>query len=171
MDKEAFEKMMANKAGLISFHTFLSIRKDRCISLIFVQHALKNLGIGKCTLSHHHRSCSIQHSFRLYGRRRVLWSERGRNAFSDEQYLSYWRNNTCEWQLASDPGATRSRNDMKNDLRELIAYIQEETFSDADGWFRLAQILWKMGKSTRAQHIYEVLLEQENDGNTDLPSP
>ena len=43
MDKEAFQKMVANKGGLISFNSFLSSSKKRSTSLDFAQRALSNV--------------------------------------------------------------------------------------------------------------------------------
>ena len=53
--------------------------------------------------------------------------------------------------------------DNDNDLRELIDQIRKETFPNSEGWFRLGQVLSKMGHLTIAQQVYETQLEQATE--------
>ncbi len=47
--------------------------------------------------------------------------------------------------------------------------IQEETFSDEEGWYRLGQVLLKMAHPWRSQRVYEILLEQETKESAETP--
>ena len=48
--------------------------------------------------------------------------------------------------------------DKDKDLRQLIDYTREETSPDAEGWYRLGTVLWRMDESAKAQQVYEILL-------------
>jgi tetratricopeptide (TPR) repeat protein len=50
--------------------------------------------------------------------------------------------------------------DNDPDLCALTDRIREETFPNSKGWYRLGELLFKMGQSDKAQQVYEVLLEQ-----------
>ena len=50
--------------------------------------------------------------------------------------------------------------DNDPDLCALADRIREETFPKSKGWYRLGELLLKMGQSDKAQQVYEVLLEQ-----------
>jgi tetratricopeptide (TPR) repeat protein len=53
--------------------------------------------------------------------------------------------------------------DNDKDLRVLTDRIQEETFPDEEGWYRLGKILLTLGKPKKAQQVYEILLKQTTD--------
>jgi hypothetical protein len=50
--------------------------------------------------------------------------------------------------------------DNDQDLRVLTDHIREESSSTNEGWERLGSVLIKMGRSDKAQEVYEVLLDQ-----------
>lgn len=54
-------------------------------------------------------------------------------------------------------------NDTDEDLRILTDRMREEIGESSNGWYRLGQLLLKMGQSDKAQQIFEVVLEQTTD--------
>ena len=56
-------------------------------------------------------------------------------------------------------------NDDDKDLRELTNRIRSETSPDDNGWFRLCYLLLRMGQASKAQEVYEILLEESSDEN------
>jgi tetratricopeptide (TPR) repeat protein len=59
--------------------------------------------------------------------------------------------------------------DNDKDLRRLTDCIREETFPNSTGWYRLGQVLVKMGHPDIAQRVYEILLKQKTDENAKAP--
>ena len=55
--------------------------------------------------------------------------------------------------------------DDDQELRKLTNRVREETSACGKGWFRMGFLLLKMGQSSKAKEIYEILLEQSSDPN------
>ena len=59
--------------------------------------------------------------------------------------------------------------DNDKDLHVLTDRIREESFPNFSGWFRLGEVLRKMGQPQKAQQVYEMLLEQETEERRKAP--
>ena len=60
-------------------------------------------------------------------------------------------------------------NDNDKDLRVLNDHIREESCPNFSGWFRLSEILRRMGQPQKAQQVYEMLSEQETEKRRKAP--
>ena len=162
MDTEVFEKMVANKGGLISFNSFLSTSKNQAISLQFAENASHNLqmvgvlfimAIDPTRTSTPFASVAKVGYFKA-GEDEVLFSMH--TVFRIENITSANANSrlrTVQLTIASDED---------NDLHELVNYMREETFPDAEGWYRLGALLEKVSESNQAKLVYDQLLDQAN---------
>ena len=161
MDKDAFEKMVINEGGLMSFNFFLSTSKNRSTSLNFAQRALKNAQLVgvlfvmniDANQSSTPFASATEVGYYGAGEDEVLFSMHTVFRIGKTTPLNASaRLMQVQLNLASD---------KDNDLRELIDYIREETFPHDNGWYRLSLVLYKMGESAKAQQMCERLLEQE----------
>lgn len=162
MDNDAFNRMVINEGGLMSFNCFLSTSKSRSTSFNFAQRALKNTQlIGVLFVMNIDAHQSSTPFVSVAGEDEVLFSMH--TVFRIGQITPLNDNNRLmqvELNLASD---------KDNDLRELIDYIREETFPHDNGWYRLSLVLYKMGEPTKAQQVSEILLEQEIEHSKKAP--
>ncbi len=169
MDKEQFEKMTTNKGSLLSFNCFLSTSKDRNVSLDFAQRATTNadmVGVLFVMTINPAQSTTPFASVIEVGcyagdEDEVLFSMH--TVFRIDNITPMGENHRLfrvELTLTSD-------ND--EDLRRLTDRIREETFPDVEGWYRLGEVLLKMGQPQRAQRVYEILLEQETEESAKAP--
>ena len=169
MDKEAYNKMVANKDGLISFNSFLTTSKVRSTSLKFAQRALANdqmVGVLFVMDIDPARSSTPFASIvdvGYFGKKEdeVLFSM---NSIFRIGEITPVDGNTHLVQVQLN-----LTSDKDNDLRELIDCVRKETFRDDGGWFRLGQVLWQMGESAEAARVYEILLRQETKESTKGP--
>jgi tetratricopeptide (TPR) repeat protein len=53
--------------------------------------------------------------------------------------------------------------DNDQDLRLLTDRIQQETFPEEEGWYRLGKLLLTLHQSKKAEQVYRILLEQTTD--------
>jgi tetratricopeptide (TPR) repeat protein len=162
MSKANFEQMTKNKGGLISFNNFLStsIRRDR--SLDFARRALPNsdmMGIlfvmtidpSKSTVPF----AFITDVSYFEDKDEVLFSMHTVFRICEIKSINK------SYHLFQVELILTSDNDK--DLRVITDCIQEATFPDAKGWYRLGLLLLKMSQWDKAQQIYEIMLEQTID--------
>ncbi|CAF0776354.1 unnamed protein product [Adineta steineri] len=159
LSKEDFTEMTQTKGGLLSFNNFLSTSKNRDVSLNFAQQASTNpdlvgilfvMSINPTHLTTPFASVSDVSYFHVEDE--VLFSMHTVFRIGDIQPMD--GNNHC-YQVN-----LTLTNDNDQDLRALTDRIRQETFSDSKGWYRLGLLLIKMGQFTKAQEIYQVLLNQ-----------
>jgi tetratricopeptide (TPR) repeat protein len=160
MLKTDFEQMRNNKGGLISFNSFLSTSKNFQHSLFLAESNQANpalmgilfvMTIDSATSSAPFASINCMSQFA--DEDEVLFSMHtifriGNITLMDENHRLF----RVELTLTSD-------NDK--DLCRLANHIREETFPNVSGWYRLSQVLVKMGQSEKAQRVCEILLEKE----------
>jgi len=166
MSKADFEQMTKTKGELMSFNNFLFTSKHRNISLDLARRALSNsdmVGIlfvmtidpSKSTIPF----ASITN---------VSYFE-DEDENKDEVLLAM---HTVFRIRAIKPMDKNPRlfqveltltSDNDTDLRALTDRIQEESFPEVEGWYRLGLLLLKMGQYYKAQQIYEIMLEQTTD--------
>ncbi|CAF1155736.1 unnamed protein product [Adineta steineri] len=156
------KKMMENKGGLISFNSFLSTSKDRSTSLNFVQNATINsdqirvlfiMEINPAQSTTPFASIAGISDFE--GEKEVLFSMLSVFRIKDIKHTDE-NNRLYEVSLVLTA-------DNDPELSRLTDYIRKESFPDAEGWYRLGLVLWKMGQLDRAEDIYQVLLDQTTD--------
>jgi Tfp pilus assembly protein PilF len=163
MVKEDFEKMTKTKGGLISFNCFLSTSKSRKISLGFAHGAATNpdlVGILFVMAIDPAQSTTpfaavTGVSYFKDKEDEVLFAMHTVFRIGDIQPMDeHHRLFQVELTLTSD-------NDK--DLRMLTDRIQEETFPDEEGWYRLGKLLLTLRQPQKAQQVYEILLKQTVD--------
>jgi tetratricopeptide (TPR) repeat protein len=163
MAKEDFEKMTKTKGGLISFNCFLSTSKSRKISLGFAAGAATNpdlVGILFVMAIDPAQSTT------------PFASITGVSYFEDKEDEVLFAMHTVFRIGDIKPMGKNHRlfeveltltSDNDNDLRVLTDRIQEETFPDEEGWYRLGKLLLTLGQPEKAEQVYEILLKQTTD--------
>ncbi|CAF0912554.1 unnamed protein product [Adineta steineri] len=168
LSKEAFIEMTYTKGGLLSFNNFLSTSKDRDVSLLFAPQAAINpdlVGIlfvisinptdsttpFACVsdISHFHTEEEVLFSMHTVFRIGDIQPMEGNNDL-------YQVNLTLT-------------NDNDQDLRILSNQIRQETFPDSTGWYKLGELLIKMGQYKKAQEVYGILLQQATTESDKAP--
>ena len=166
MSNEAFNKLVANQGGLISFNSFLSTSKDRSISLSFAKGALTDaqlvgvLFVMNIDPARSNTPFASVVDVGFFGAKEdeVLFSMH--TVFRIEEITLIGNSSRLvqvQLSLASD---------KDNDLRQLIDHTREETFPDVEGWYRLGLVLHKIGEPVKAQQVYEILLAQVVEEST-----
>ncbi|CAF0721296.1 unnamed protein product [Adineta steineri] len=166
LSKEDFTEMTKTKGGLLSFNNFLSTSTNHDVSLCFAPQAATNtdvvgvlfvMSINPTDSTTLFASISDVSYFRMEDE--VLFSMHTIFRIEDIKPMD-GNNDLYQVNLTLT-------NDNDPDLRTLTDHIRQETFPDSKGWFRLGQLLIKMGQFIKAQEVYEVLLHQatnESDG-------
>lgn len=169
IEKEAFKKMSTTKGGLLSFNCFLSTSKkpsiaqgfaDRAaalpdmVSVLFVMtidpvrsttpFAFVDAVSGQ-DIKEHEMLFSMHTVFRIG---KITSMDKTNRAFQVELTLS---------------------SDNDEDLRLLTDHIRNETFPDSTGWYRLGQVLLKLGEAQKAEQVYNIVLEQTTDESKKAP--
>ena len=163
LSKTNFEQISKTKGGLFSFNNFLSTSKQRDVSLMFVDSAPNNVQtVGVLFVMTIDPSQSNTPFASITGvsnfgdqEDEVLFSMH--TVFRIGEITSMGENSRLfevELTLTSD-------NDK--DLRVLTDHIRAETYPDEEGWYRLGEVLLKMGEFDKAQQIYEILLDQKTN--------
>ncbi|CAF1475081.1 unnamed protein product [Adineta steineri] len=159
LSKVDFTEMTETKGGLLSFNNFLSTSKNRDISLSFAHQAATNpdlvgvlfvISINPTDSTTPFASVSDVSYFHTEDE--VLFSMHTVFRIEDIQPMDE-NNHLYQVNLTLT-------NDNDQDLRALTDRTRQETFPDEEGWYRLGQLLIKMGQFTKAQEIYQVLLHQ-----------
>ena len=163
MEKKEFEKMVTSKGGLISFNCFLSTSRADHISLGFAKGALNNPQLVGVLFVMKIDPGLPDTPFASVAKVGAYAAQEDEVLFSMN---TVFRIGVIK-QLGDHPRLFRVELSMTsekdNDLRLLMDRIREETFPDADGWYRLGLVLRKMGESAKAQQVYEVLLQQTTE--------
>jgi tetratricopeptide (TPR) repeat protein len=167
MSNVEFEKMTATKGGLLSFNCFLSTSKDRAVSLDFANRAATNpdlVGILFVMAIDPAQSTTPFASVvdaSCYKEDEVLFAMNTVFRIRDIKPMGENRRLfRVELTLTSD-------NDK--DLRLLTDHIRERSFRNSSGWYRLGQLLLKMGQPKKAQQVYDILLEQATKESEKAP--
>jgi tetratricopeptide (TPR) repeat protein len=163
-----FDQLMNTKGGLLSFNNFLSTSRDREVSLAFAdsnQYDHDSVGILFVMTIDPSKSttpfASINAVSYFQTENEVLFSMH--TVFRIEKIQSMGENPRL-FQV----DLTLTGEDDK-DLRVLMDHIREETYPDAEGWFRLGDVLHTMGQFDKSQQVYETLLDQTTDESEKAP--
>ncbi|CAF1321726.1 unnamed protein product [Adineta steineri] len=168
LSKKDFIEITKTIGGLLSFNNFLSTSRNRDVSLCFAPQAATNpdlVGIlfvmtinptdsttpfaSVCDVSYFHTEDEVLFSMHTIFRIEDIKPMDGSNHFYEVNL------------------ALTNENDQ--DLRTLTDRIRQETFPDSTGWYRLGLLLTKMGQYTKAQEVYEVLLNQTTNESDKAP--
>ncbi|CAF1565532.1 unnamed protein product, partial [Adineta steineri] len=168
LSKEAFTEMTNTKGGLLSFNNFLSTSKDRDVSLLFAPQVATNpdlvgvLFVISINPTHSTTpfACVSDVSY-FHTEDEVLFSMHTVFRIGDIHSMD-GNNHLYEVNLALT-------NNNDEDLRALTDRIRQETFPNSTGWYRLGELLIKMGQFTKAQEVYEVLLNQTTNESEKAP--
>ncbi|CAF0781237.1 unnamed protein product [Adineta steineri] len=168
LSKEHFTEMTKTKGGLLSFNNFLSTSTNRDVSLCFAPQVATNpdlVGILFVMSINPTDSttpfASVSDISYFHTEDEVLFSMHTVFRIGDTKPMD---GNTHLYQVN-----LTLTNDNDQDLRILSDQIRQETFPDEEGWYRLGQLLIKMGQFTKAQEIYYDLLNQTTDESDKAP--
>jgi tetratricopeptide (TPR) repeat protein len=163
--KTDFEQMSKTKGGLLSFNNFLSTSKNRDISLGYARRALLNpdmmgiLFVMKIDPSQSTTPfASIKDESEYAQEDEILFSMHTIFRIHDIKRMG-------ENQRLFQVDLTLT-SDNDKDLRVLTERIREE-IEGSTGWDRLGELLITIGQYKKAQEVYEVMLEQKVDDNSE----
>ncbi|CAF0772433.1 unnamed protein product [Adineta steineri] len=154
-----FNEMINNKGGLLSFNNFLSTSTKRDVSLFFAPQDATNselTGILFVISINPTDSTAPFASIRDVSQHdvedEILFSMHTIFRIGDIKP-------TTENKRVQEVNLTLTR-DTDEERLTLTKRILEETCPDSNGWYRLGQLLIKMGQSDKAEEVYEDLLSQ-----------
>jgi tetratricopeptide (TPR) repeat protein len=157
-----FGHLVKSKGGLLSFNNFLTTHRDRRIALHFVQSDMKKPDhVGILFVMKIDPSISpipfidVSNLSYFQQEQEVLFSMH--SVFRIERITQIDENNHL-WQVELS-----LTSDTDPELNHLTKRIREETLPDESGWYRLGELLIKLGQSDAARQLYERQLEQKND--------
>jgi tetratricopeptide (TPR) repeat protein len=157
-----FKTLKDIKGGLLSFNNFLSTSTDRTVSLPFAHSALTDpdsVGILFVMTINPSKSTT------------PFASINGVSYFQTEDEVLFSMHTVFRIGKIQSMGGnprifqvdlTLTGEDDK-DLQVLMDRIREETLPDEVGWYRLGEVLRKMGQFDKSQQVYETLLDQTTD--------
>jgi hypothetical protein len=163
LPKTEFEQMTKAKGGLLSFNSFLSTSKDREISLNFAHRAMTNpdlVGIIFVMAIDPAKSTTPFASINGVG---YFENKEDEVLFSMHTVFRICEITPVEDNHRLFQVELTLTSDNDKDLCALTDRIREETSPELDGWHRLGSLLLDMGQFSRAQQVFEILLEQEPD--------
>ena len=165
MDKTAFQNIIANKGGLLSFNSFLSTSKSRSTSFAFTRRALMDDQLVGILFVMHIDPARSSTPFASVGEVGCLGNREDEVLFSMHSVFRIGEFTSLSDDRRLFEVQLRLASDKDNDLRQLIDSIREETFPGIEGWYRLGLALGKIGEYAKAQQLYEFLLYSGIDEN------
>jgi tetratricopeptide (TPR) repeat protein len=164
----AFYQLLNTIGGLLSFNNFLSTSKDRAVSRAFAesnQYNSDSVGILFVMTIDPSKSTT------------PFASIKGVSYFQTEDEVLFSMHTVFRIGKIQSMGEnprlfqvdlTLTDEDDK-DLKVLTDRIREETYLDAEGWFRLGEVLRKMGRFDKSQQVYAALFDQTTDESAKAP--
>jgi tetratricopeptide (TPR) repeat protein len=163
LSKNDFDQLTNTKGGLMSFNNFLSTSKNRNISLDFARKALADPdSVGILFVMTIDPSQSTT----------PFASINGVSYFEDKEDEVLFSMHTV-FRIGSIKSMGENHRlvqvdltltgDNDKDLRVLTDSIREESCPNDEGWYRLGEMLRKMGEFQKARQVYEAMLEQSAD--------
>jgi hypothetical protein len=159
-----FDQLKKTQGGLLSFNNFLSTSKNSDVSLRFARRtmATSNL-VGVLFVMKIDPSifttpfANVANVSFFKGEEEILFSMH--SVFRVGQVKKIDKNDRL-WQM--DLTLT---GDNDPQLHALTECIREETFPGYKGWYRLGQLMIKVGQFNKAEELYEILFKQTtNEG-------
>ena len=162
LSKTDFNKLQQTQDGLLSFNNFLSTSLDRAVSFAFAEsvHCAPNMmGVlfeitidSSILLS---PFANIENVSNYEGEEEILISMHSIFRIGQIKHID---GNNQLWQV--DLTLT-SDNDAE--LCALTEHIREETYPDKKGWYRLGNLLLKLGQYDKAQQVCDTMLDETTD--------
>jgi tetratricopeptide (TPR) repeat protein len=154
-----FDQLKSTQGGLVSFNNFLSTSKKRDIGLAFARRTITTSNLmGILFVMPIDLSISTTPFANIDsigcnpGEEEILFSMH--SVFRIGQVKQIDKSGRL-WQV--DLTLTSGNNPQ---LHDLTARMREETFSGYKGWFRLGELMMKLGHFDKAEELYEILLKQ-----------
>lgn len=154
-----FNRLRKTSGGLISFNNFLSTSLNEAVSTAFAESNTSDpnlIGIlFKITINPSIPSTPFS-------------NVTGISYFEDEEEILFSMHSVFRiGQIKQINGNSRLwqvdltlTGDDDSELRALTECIREETFPRQEGWYRLGQVLIKLGEFKKAEQVYNALLHQ-----------
>ena len=165
MIRDDFEKLLANKGGLLSFNSFLSTSKDRSTSFDFAYRALADTQLVGVLFVMSIDSARSNTPFASVTDIGYFQKQEEEVLFCMHTVFRIGEISSIDNNASLVQVQLNLASDKDNNLCQLIDYIRKETFPDSSGWYRLGSVLRKMGEAAKAQQVYEKLLKQEINGS------
>ncbi|CAF1070498.1 unnamed protein product [Adineta steineri] len=168
LSTEDFEQMSEIKGGLMSFNNFLSTSTVRKVSLRFAQRATINPDqVGVLFIMKINPAQSTT----------PFASIAGISDFQKEEEVLFSMHSVFRVQDIKQIGGNNRlyevdlvlTADNDPELNRLTEYIRKESYPNAEGWYRLGLVLWKIGQFDKAEDIYQVLLDQTKNNESKAP--
>ncbi|CAF3845249.1 unnamed protein product [Rotaria sp. Silwood1] len=155
-----FEKITKNKGGLISFNNFLSTSKNRNISLGFAKDALRTTDMVGVLFQ---MTIDPTESSTPFASIRELsdFAQEDEILFSMHTVFRIGEVRKIDKKSSLYEVDLKLTADDDQQLRRLTKSIAEEI--DGTGWYRLGQLLLKIGQFDKAEELYTTLLEQASN--------
>ncbi|CAF1100498.1 unnamed protein product [Adineta steineri] len=157
-----FEQMSKTKGSLISFNNFLSTSTVHKVSLRFAQDATTNpdqvgvLFIMKVNPAQSTAPFAPIAGFsKFQNEEEVLFSMHSVFRIQDIKQMD---GNSRLYEVNLVLTA-----DNDPEFNRLTDYIRQESYPDAEGWYRLGLVLYDMGQFDKAEDIYHILLDKATD--------
>jgi tetratricopeptide (TPR) repeat protein len=157
-----FDQLKNTQGGLLAFNNFLSTSKNRAVSLRFVQRtvASSNL-VGVLFIIKIDQSISTT----------PFANVRDVSAYQKEEEILFSMHSVFRTgQIQQIDGNDRLwevdltlTGDNDPQLHTLTENIRKETFPHEKGWYRLGNLLVKLGQFDKAQQMFDVMLDQTTD--------
>jgi tetratricopeptide (TPR) repeat protein len=160
LSKADFDSMMKAKGGLMAFNNFLSTSKNRSVSLGFARKSLSSLDMVAIlfvmTIDPAQSTTpfvSITDVSYFHEENEVLFSMQSVFRIQDIKSMGEDKR-LYQVELILT-------NDNDKDLQLLTERIREDI--PGSGWYRLGELLRKMGQFNKAEEVYQVLLKRTTD--------
>jgi tetratricopeptide (TPR) repeat protein len=157
-----FDQLKETQGGLLAFNNFLSTSYKCDVSLRFARRAINTPDlVGVLFLMKIDPSISttpfanVKNASCYQKEEEILFSMHSVFRIGQVKRID---NNDRLWQVE-----LTLTNDNDPQLQALTKYMQEETFSDGQGWIRLGMLLMKLAHFNKAEELYKILLKQSTD--------
>ncbi len=161
LSQEDFDQLMKTQGGLLSFNNFLSTSQNRDVSLKFAQRTMStSILVGVLfvmnidALASATPFANVRNVSYYQGEEEILFSMH--SVFRIEQVKQIDKNDRL-WQVN-----LTLTGDNDPQLHALTKRMREET-EGSTGWFRLGQLMIRLGQFNKAEDLYELLLKQSTN--------
>jgi tetratricopeptide (TPR) repeat protein len=158
-----FDELRETQGGLMLFNNFIFASFDRATSLAFSESNQSNpdlVGVlFEITIDPSISSTSFANIHKVSAHpsdETILFAMQPVFRIGEIKQIEGLKNRL--WQI--DLTLT---NDNDPQLRGVIEYIRKETFSGDKGWYRLGNLLIKLDQLSKAQQVFDIMLEQTID--------
>jgi hypothetical protein len=162
LSRTDFEQLTKTHGGLLAFNNFLSTSGNRNVSLDFARRTMATSSLVGVlfvmTVDPSIRAtpfANVSNSSIYEIEKEILFSMHSVFRIGQVKQLD---GNSRLWQVDL---ILTSDNDPQ--LHALMDHIRKETFPHATGWYRLGEVLIKVGQFNKAQQVYEILINHTDE--------